>query len=174
MNYTRSRLNRQKSSLFGLKKTTWRDISGILLAMSLIAYVGHQGKLHEQPHIISPLATNAYAMEDMVPLPSIVEMAPLSEQENNIRIIKKIWGKDWHTGVEIAKCESGLNSQNDNKTLNKDGTYDIGLFMINSIHGWTEKEMKNAVANAGVAYSKFVTQGLDPWQSSKHCWEGKI
>jgi hypothetical protein len=101
------------------------------------------------------------------------ELAPLTERDNNIRIIKKVWKKDWRVGVAIATCESGLRSTAYNGS-NKNGTWDAGLFQINKIHGWEKDELFDPVANAGIAYSKFVDQGTQPWYSSKHCWINKL
>ncbi len=101
------------------------------------------------------------------------KLAELSERENSVRIIKKIWGRDWKTGVVIATCESGLRANAFNGH-NTNGSWDAGLFQINSIHGWSKEELMNPIANAGIAYTKFVAQGTNPWYSSQSCWEGKL
>jgi hypothetical protein len=102
--------------------------------------------------------------------PEKVELAPLSEREANMALIKKIWGKDADTGLAIAKCESGYRTKAQN--YNTNGTIDEGVFQVNSIHGMPE--MFNAVANISYAYTKFIEQGTTPWDSSAHCWKGSL
>ncbi len=157
-----------------IKSKVIRDVKTIalvvLLAETVIGFTSYH--LAKPTAYLSPLPLKAYAMEDF-PMPSIPVMAEVSEQEKNTRIIKKIWGKDWETGVAIAKCESGLRAGAINPS-NSDGSGDYGLFQINTIHGWTEEEMLNPISNTGVAYSKFVNQGVQPWYSSQHCWGDKI
>lgn len=173
----RTRLNRgtnqyQEKRHFVNPKAQTNIIVISLLLLPVIIF-GHEAAMNKPIELIDPRATRAYAMETEVSNEVEPELAPLSERENSIRIIKKVWKRDWKIGVAIATCESGLRSEAFNGK-NNDGTWDAGLFQINKIHGWSKEELMDAVANAGIAYSKFVDQGKQPWYSSQHCWEGKI
>ncbi len=95
------------------------------------------------------------------------QLAPLSEREENISLIKKIWGRDWELGSNIAKCESGYRTEAKND--NKNGTQDQGVFQVNTIHGMPD--MFNAVSNISYAYSLYLKQGTNPWLSSSKCWK---
>lgn len=91
----------------------------------------------------------------------------LTERENNIALIKKIWGKDQVIGLEISRCESGYRTHA--KNLNTNGTTDQGLFQVNTVHGMPE--MDSAVANIEYGYLLFKQQGTSPWNSSAKCWK---
>lgn len=90
----------------------------------------------------------------------------LTEREQNIQLIKKIWGSDASIGLAIARCESGYRTHAENRNTN--GTIDQGVFQINSVHNLPE--MENAVANILEGYRLYVEQGTAPWNSSKSCW----
>lgn len=163
----------REDRVLGLKhKTAWNVAVGVSF-MFIVAIVGREFKSVEPVNLISPLPIRAYAMEEFRISPSEAPLADLPEREANIRIIKKIWGRDAYIGIAIATCESGLRSNAFNGA-NTDGTWDAGLFQINRIHGWTKDELFDPVANAGIAYAKFIEQGKNPWYSSRHCWENKI
>lgn len=98
------------------------------------------------------------------------ELAPVSERDANIAIIKKVWGKDADTGLAISKCESGYRAQATH--VNDNGTIDEGLFQVNSVHGMPD--MKNPTANALYALNLYRDQGTAPWSSSESCWGGSV
>ena len=117
-------------------------------------------QVHAEEAIISPLA-------DPIPTPTIPTLNPnLSEREQNINLIKKIWGKDSQTGLALARCESGYRTHATN--YNKNNTVDQGVFQINSIHSMPE--MENPVANILYAYAMYQNQGVNPWSASRGCW----
>ena len=90
------------------------------------------------------------------------------DRENVIDIIKKTWRKDWKIGVAIGDCESKLKSNA--RHINTNGTVDVSIFQINSIH---KLDVTDIVANASFAYILYREQGTNPWKSSKKCWENK-
>jgi hypothetical protein len=165
----RTRLNRRGSNQFqikGLKRKTWMNVAALTTMMFAVAYVGHEAKLHEIGYTVSPIPDRAYAMDSFIPTPSIIELAPLSEREANIALIKKIWGQDSKVGLEIARCESGYKTKGPH-VANDNGTKDEGVFSINSVHGMPD--MENAVSNISYAYTMYLKQGLEPWRSSNGC-----
>ncbi len=94
---------------------------------------------------------------------------PLTERARNIAIIKRVWGRRWQLGVRIAACESRLQADASNPT-NPDQSEDVGLFQINSIHAQPRHRMLDPVLNVEFAYRLFLTYGVTPWESSRHCW----
>ena len=54
------------------------------------------------------------------------------------------------TMTAIAGAESGYNTDAVN-TANSNGTHDVGLFQINSVHGYSDSDMKDPVKNAAAA-----------------------
>lgn len=163
---------KKQERILGLKYRSFRDVTLLLFFILIVCVVGREFAELQPVEIISPLPLRAYAMTSSAPYKE-PEPATLSEQEANIQIIKKIWGRDWKTGVAIAKCESGLRSDAFNGH-NTNGTFDAGLFQINQVHGWTKAQLLDPVANTGIAYAKFVEQGVAPWYSSAKCWRGEV
>lgn len=78
----------------------------------------------------------------------------------------------------IAKCESGnVQKGKDGQIIihvNKDGTYDMGLFQINS--SWNKTATKlgydltNDKDNQAFAEWLYENIGTSPWYSSQKCW----
>ncbi len=88
-----------------------------------------------------------------------------------IALVQQIWGDHWELGVAIADCESALQADAVH-TGNADGSVDVGLFQINSIHGRSQEELRDPVANTRFAYRLFQAHGTAPWESSRSCWVG--
>lgn len=185
INNRRTRLHRNKrgSNQYRTRQRGWfakHDLALFFLAflfwlivIGLVNRVWNDFMSNYKPaNTVSPLAISTLAMT-IKPRWEQPTLAPVSEREANIQIIKKIWGKDWETGVAIARCESGLRSEAFNGH-NTNGTFDAGLFQINQIHNWTKEQLLDPVANTGIAYAKFVDQGTNPWYSSAKCWKGNI
>lgn len=113
-----------------------------------------------QQTIISPVASP----KEELKIPTL--NPDLTERQQNIDLIKKIWGRDSGIGLEIARCESGYRTHARN--VNTNSTVDQGVFQINSVHGMPEMEV--ATANISYAYTMFLKQGTNPWNSSAKCW----
>ncbi len=110
----------------------------------------------------------AHALDGVKHTYNIPSLDPnISEREQNIALINKIWGNDASIGLEIARCESGY------RTLathyNSNYTVDQGIFQYNSVHNLPQ--MDTAVANIEAAYLMYQQQGTTPWNSSKECWQ---
>jgi len=147
-------------------------ISFLVIALALIVGANVRRSL-EPIKILSPLGNSfdfdrgqAYAAE-LINTYTVPSLNPNeTEREQNIGLIKKIWGQDADTGLGIAKCESGYRTLARN--VNTNNTVDQGVFQVNSVHGMPE--MDNAVSNISYAYTLFVKQGTNPWTSSESCW----
>lgn len=149
--------------IYHIKTKTWGDL--ILTVFWVTIALGALN--HKEAKLISPHFQNVYAEEIKTP----VLNPNLSERQQNISLIKKIWKKDAAIGLEIARCESGYSTKGPH-VANNNKSVDQGVFSINSIHEMPE--MENAVANISYAYTMYLKQGLDPWESSRSCWEGSI
>lgn len=154
-----------------LKPGTWVTIGLIIAFFALPVYMGYVNRqLDKKFEMLNKAVTvNVYVPQPYKDPP----MAEEPEQQTNISIIKKIWTDAWKVGVAIASCESGLRHDAVN-THNSDGTIDVGLYQINSVHNWREADMMNPIANAAVAYAMYQRQGLTPWKSSEHCWKDRL
>lgn len=150
-----------------LKAKVWRDVLIIASTAAVIAAIGYKMRLYERK---IDVLSSGYKVYAQVPEREYVEppLADETTQEASIRVIKKVWRGDWKVGVAIAKCESGLrpNAFNGHNT---NGTWDAGLFQVNTIHGIDKETLFNAYANAGYAYAIYNEQGVQPWYSSNRC-----
>lgn len=165
--------NLQASGIYGgLKKRTWISIILILIILAIFSYFGWQDRQHQQGVYISPLpkGAGAYTWDTRPVSVNLPELAPMSERNTNIEIIKRIWGKDAGIGIAIARAESGYRTNAMN--VNTNGTVDQGVFQVNSIH--KIPEMFDATANIAYAYSLYLQQGTTPWNSSKRNWKGAL
>jgi len=80
-----------------------------------------------------------------------------------IYICEKFGQYDCKTALAVAKAESGL--REDALGINSNGTVDIGVFQINSIHlkRCSLKQLADAEGNVDCAYELFQEQGWNPW-----------
>lgn len=80
-------------------------------------------------------------------------------------ICEKFGQYECKTALAVAKSESKL--QEGAFHVNSNGTVDIGIFQINSIHfgrsGCSLKEIASAQGNVDCAYSLWSEQGWHPW-----------
>lgn len=92
----------------------------------------------------------------------------------NILVAYGIPQQDATTLVCIAEHESRFNPKAHNKTHNRNGTEDLGLFQINTINFDKCKIKKpeklfDAHVNIACAYKIYTTQGLEAWATLKFC-----
>lgn len=75
--------------------------------------------------------------------------------------IRAAFPEDPETAVRIAKCESSLRSHAIHK--NKNGSVDTGIFQINSVHKYSQKDLFDVDFNIRVARKLYDRQGWAPW-----------
>ena len=85
-----------------------------------------------------------------------------SEIEN---LISQYFPENSDIMIKIAKLESNFNPNAVH--INTNGTKDIGLMQVNSIHGYDEEWIKNPVNNLKAARIIYDTQGLSAWVTYK-------
>lgn len=73
--------------------------------------------------------------------------------------------QNWETMLAIAKSESGQDLNPTAYNKNRNGTEDIGVFQINSCHGYDRKMLENPKNNIEVAKKILKKQGLSAWVS---------
>ncbi len=80
--------------------------------------------------------------------------------------------------VAIAECESGGTQFKENGTLVRDyltgdhvGLYQISLRLHNKKALALGYNIRTTPGNIGYALHLYHTQGTQPWQSSKRCWD---
>lgn len=107
-----------------------------------------------------------------VPTPSSRSTARLESTPISVRQkIREVFGEAGAIMEDIAYCESKLKANAVGK--NRNGTIDVGVFQINSIHGQKTKDMLDPDKNIAFAKKLYDKQGTGPWYSSKKCWRGR-
>jgi hypothetical protein len=97
----------------------------------------------------------------------IKEVKNLPEPKTTLEkyICDKFGVADCKIAIAVAKAESGLGETKYH--VNKDGSIDIGIFQINSVHwskpGCSPKELFDAYKNVDCAYKIWEKQGWTPW-----------
>lgn len=75
--------------------------------------------------------------------------------------IAKTFPENPEVMIAVAKAESGLNPLTTNRNTN--GSRDIGLFQINSVHGYSDLEMFDVDKNLVAARAIYDKQGITAW-----------
>lgn len=83
------------------------------------------------------------------------------------KYIYEVFGiEDYKIALAIARSESGLREDALN-TYNSNGTIDVGIFQINSVHftkdGCSLKEVATMKGNVDCAYQIYQASGWTPW-----------
>ncbi len=94
--------------------------------------------------------------------------APKLTVEQRIRVEAPKYGVNPETAVRIAFAESSFREKAVNHNTN--GSNDMGVFQINSIHGVPDSCRLDADCNIQWALKKMSKVGTQPWYSSKHKW----
>lgn len=101
----------------------------------------------------------------------VKEIKNLPEPKTDLEkyICEKFGVADCKIALAIAKAESGMKETAFN--LNSDGSIDIGIFQINSIHwgkeGCQPKNLFDGYKNVDCAYKIWKAQGWEPWTTFK-------
>lgn len=74
-----------------------------------------------------------------------------------------VCAKDWDDRLMVALMYAESGGDPLRKYAEADGTVSVGLFQINSVHGYTEYDLKNPVKNVDIAYEIYKTSGIYPW-----------
>ena len=144
-----------------MHKITKNNVSlGITLTsllISVITYGGAKG----QSKLASPVVAQESVTVTATPIPTVKPIP------TDIRgYIKYKFGEiDGERAIKMLEdCENrdlGLTRIN----WNGNGSYDYGLFQINSIHGYTKEQLSDSKFNTDVAYKLYKSAGYSfrPW-----------
>lgn len=82
-----------------------------------------------------------------------------------IHSILRAYNMDIRTAERIIKCESGGRSNAVHH--NSNGTSDHGIWQINSVHGYSLKDMHDPVESTYIAVKLYERSGWNPWVCSR-------
>lgn len=143
-----------------LRKNYWASLWFILLCTTWGIYV-------VQPRIVSPCPETGCASSF---IKTVYAKEPRTElQEIVDYIVYKFEPEGKAVVVQAINCfysESGL--RNDAFGVNRNGTNDVGVAQINSIHGMSTEDRMDYRKNVDKAYQIYKSRGWDAWYGA-HC-----
>jgi len=139
---------------------------GVLFMLILLVFVFLGDIAQDEPEIVSPI----YEAQAQEPTPTPTPTPILSQKEQIIQEINQVFGDDAERGIRmLEECENRtLNPEAIN--WNKNGSWDFGLWQINSIHGYSKEQLKDYRFNTKVAYKLFKNAGysFSPWTCARY------
>lgn len=150
------RLEKKEDFHSTLKKIFWpilTTVTIIMVAISSLPVTETNAEIIVEPIVIEETQVNNAVAEEFQYNGVCAEYYDLVAQY------------DWDTNIALAimKAESGCNPNADNTGLNYDGSYDLGLMQVNSIHGYNDNDLFNPEFNVQVAYK--IYQNRMSWDS---------
>lgn len=109
---------------------------------------------------------NVEAKEYNKPVVVVPKDSQMTEKQQIMNYIVEVFGDDSADAITIInKCE---NHSFDPKAQNwnSNGSVDTGIFMVNSIHGYTEEQLKDWKFNIDVAKKIYDNGGWKQWACS--------
>lgn len=106
------------------------------------------------------------AKEYNKPVVVVPKDSQMTEKQQIMNYIVEVFGDDSADAITIInKCE---NHSFDPKAQNwnSNGSVDTGIFMVNSIHGYTEEQLKDWKFNVDVAKKIYDNGGWKQWACS--------
>lgn len=112
-----------------------------------------------------PLYVDEVKAKEVENVASEVEEVEIDIDDPIQREILEVFKGEYKNAIKIASCESGLRPDAWNENTN--GSVDVGVFQINSVHGIRAKWLLNPEVNIRVAKQLFDEQGWNPWVCSR-------
>lgn len=132
-------------------------ILGILMIIWIVSIVSIL--FGSRTVVIKNTAVQASTIDREDSLVGVRDIPDLSIEDK----IRNKFGDKGEIFISIAKAESGMNTKAYNVNTNK--TVDIGLFQINSVHGYDVQKLFDVDYNIQCAYEIYQRQGITAWSS---------
>ena len=145
------------------RKTRDKHVSDafILLALAVgtilgagIVHTDNAVKAYQSSKFINPLSDKEFIEVEK-------EVIKYQLPETTEEIICSVFKDNCEEALRIATCESNLRPTA--RGVNNNGTVDVGLFQINSVHGVSERFLTNPITNTMVA--KEIYDGRGNWSA---------
>ena len=109
--------------------------------------------------------------QEVTPIPTATPTPTpkLTKEEQIIQYVIDVFGKDAERGLNmLLNCENRM-LRTDAENWNGNGSWDYGLWQINSIHGYSQKELSDYKFNTHVAFKIYKNAGysFSPWTCSE-------
>ena len=166
-----------KRRRYGFLHTSKRSLSAEIFAgIIIIAFVAILGiKLNHEPNkyramLVPSVSSNALNTQSGIRVKPACDQETVASQ-NRCWIIhySNIYDVDTEIALRIAFAESSFNPKAEN--YNTNGSNDLGLFQINSIHNVPDSCRLDVRCNIEWSMQKMQAVGTQPWYSSKSKWK---
>lgn len=144
------------------KGSRWSPVAGLLGSMTLCLWLQFFG----QSYNLSKMEVEA--QEYKSPVVVVDEHTRgYTEKQQILDYIVKVFGDDSADAITlINKCENHAFDPSATN-WNSNGTWDVGIFQINQVHGYSMEEMKNWKQNIDAAKKIFDRSGWSAWSCSE-------
>lgn len=157
------------------KHSTWGGLILLLTTMTLGAYIDARYTPVELHNPLGTVQVHAQAPEPVVEV--IVEpLNTYGAPTHIVDLIVKYFGDEAQNALKVVgTCENkGWNPTATNQ--NRNGSWDAGIFQINSVHGYSQEYLFNPENNIKAAKKIFDGRGWTSWSCShvlsiKSFWE---
>lgn len=137
----------------------WYSIAilmGIVVAWAVINNIVNSGDL------VSPAVKESFTVKQLEAKEEVTVSCESPKGFLECQVYQgKITWEDHDKLSQIIKCESGWNPEALNKNTN--GTFDLGLFQINTVHKVSRLEMLDYKKNIEYGIKLYKKQGVTPW-----------
>jgi len=162
----------RKDSVLGFLRVNFLFTSIIFICYSVGLYIN-------QPELefLSPIGGASVFGGNIEVQAQEVEVDKCDLIENDIeQYICEVFEDDYEDAMKILSCENKGLSPLAINDANSNGSTDVGIFQINSIHGFTVEEMQDYRANINFAHKLFKRDSWSAWACShklniKSFWE---
>jgi hypothetical protein len=138
-----------------------RDVFKVLAVSMLVAlaFAWVKRSMDVSAEMVHPQPYSVIVVEKEVP----VEVVRLPDEVEEF--VRAVFGKEADNALKVFRCESGLRAQAYNKNTN--GSIDVGVAQINSVHGVPKRYLENYKINILVAKQIYDASGWNPWVCAK-------
>lgn len=91
---------------------------------------------------------------------------PQTQHDKIVNYIYDVFGKDAEDAFKVLSCENNA-LKTDAQNYNSDGSVDIGIFQINSVHQVNKVYLYDWRTNISVGYHIFKDSGWSAWTCAK-------
>lgn len=140
-------------------------ILGSSLVCGFLLSVFGNARSVQAGNLINPYVGQLEVPKQTEPTPTPTPIAYYSERHDIEDYIREVFGEDADKMIQIIdKCEN-KGWDEDAVNWNRNGTWDVGIAMINQVHGRTMEDMKDYRKNIDQAHRVYRNAGnsFSPW-----------
>ena len=136
-----------------------QEIKNIFVAILVVTLIICWDQAHTEKPVMA---------QEVVESP-VASPEPLETIETPETYIRKVFGEvDGERAIKMLKECENKQMRLDAINWNGNGTFDFGLFQINSLHGYSKEQLSDYKFNTNVAYKIYKNAGysFSPWTCS--------